>query len=218
MSLIASFTIETPILQEALDAVPDMVLQTETIHTMSDNTPKGLVWAWGDDFRTFERNLDTDPTVGEYEHLTDVGDQRLYSITHTEGAKDVYTYPVLKEYDSTILDTRGTHEGLEMKVRFPGREALMAYRETCDENGVPFHLHRLYREEEITGDGGRNDPYGLTGPQQEVLRQALELGYFAIPRQTTQEEIADKLGISVQAVSTRLRRGQRNLLRNTVGY
>lgn len=216
MSLIAAFTIETPLLQEALDTVPEMVLHTETNYMGAEDPAKGLVWAWGDDFDAFERGLAADPTVDEYERVTEVGDRRLYSITYTEAAEGALTYPVLAEYDSTMLDTTGTHEGLEMRVRFPTRDALIAYREACQERGVPFHLHSLYREERMTGDGGPGNPYGLTDPQRNALERAVEMGYFAVPRRTTLEEIADEIGVSTQAVSTRLRRGLENLLQNTV--
>lgn len=216
MSLIAEYTVETPLLQEALEGVPDMVLHTEAIHTTSEGDPKAILSAWGDDFRAFERHLDTDPTVEEYEPLSDIGDRRLYRITYTEKGKEYFTYQVLEEHNTVILDTTGTHEGLEVRARFQTRDALIAYREACRERDIPFSLHSLYPEEKILNDGGVKNPYGVTDAQREALIHALEMGYFAIPRQTTLEEIADELGISIQAVSQRLRRGQENIFRATI--
>lgn len=216
MGLIAEFTVETPILQEALGAVPDMVAQIETIHVMPDQPSKGLIWVWGDDFQTFEQNLGSDPTVNGFKLVTETEEQRLYRITYTEEGEESITYSVLAEHDGSFLNTTGTHKGLEIRARFPDRDALAAYREACRERDVPFYLHTLYREERTAGDGRRNDPYGVTNPQREALVHALEMGYFAIPRQTTLEEVADELGISTQAVSQRLRRGQENMLRATL--
>lgn len=217
MSLIAEYTIETPILQDTLEAAPDMVLHTEAIHMRPERPTKSIIRARSGDFRTFERHLDDDPSIQEYEHLSDVGDQRLYRIVYTEEGGATLTYPVLAEHDAVLLDTTGTHEGLGIRARFPTRAALAAYREACRERDVPFSLRSLYREEQLTNDGGTTSPYGLTDPQREALSRALGMGYFAVPRQTTLAEIGDELGISVQAVSTRLRRGQQNLLRYVLG-
>lgn len=217
MSIIAEFTIETPILQPTLAAVPGMTLYTETIHLLPDDPWRGMIWAWGGDFGTFERRLGDDPTIEEYKRLAEVEGRRLYRLVFTDRGREALTYPVMAEHDIVMLNAVGTHEGLQIRARFPGRDALMAYREACRERDVPFHLRSLYPEGRVAGDGGSDDPYGLTDPQREALRAALEMGYFAVPRGTTLDDVADELGVSVQAVSTRLRRGQRNLLRAALG-
>lgn len=56
----------------------------------------------------------------------------------------------------------------------------------------------------------------LTFHQQEVLSQALQMGYFEEPRQTTTDEIADELDISPSAVSKHLRRIQSSVLSSIV--
>lgn len=58
--------------------------------------------------------------------------------------------------------------------------------------------------------------FGLTPSQQEALAVALEQGYFDVPRTTTLVEIAERLGVSDQAVSERLRRGEKHLLRRAL--
>jgi predicted DNA binding protein len=42
------------------------------------------------------------------------------------------------------------------------------------------------------------------------------MGYFEIPREASTSDIGDRLGISAQAVSERLRRGHRKLVTSTV--
>ncbi len=216
MSVIAEYTIETPILQDALDAVPDMVLHTETIHLHPPEAPKGIFMAQGGDFQTFEQTIDVDPTIATFERLSTIDGRRLYRITFSEEGEAVLTYPVLAEHDGVLLDTTGTHEGLEIRARFPSREALLHYRKACKEREVPFHLHSLYLEGRIRNDGGLTGPYGVTDAQRDAILCALDLGYFAIPRQTTLADVADELGISTQAVSQRLRRGQMNVFQATL--
>jgi len=46
----------------------------------------------------------------------------------------------------------------------------------------------------------------LTEKQQELLAVAHEEGYFDVPRGISQDELADRLGVSKSAVSQRLRR------------
>jgi predicted DNA binding protein len=52
----------------------------------------------------------------------------------------------------------------------------------------------------------------LTRAQREALGLAFDRGYFDVPRDGSLDEMATNLDISPQALSDRLRRGQRNLL------
>jgi hypothetical protein len=216
MSLIAEYTLKTPFILGALEPTPEMTVQIETMHTDSVRPSKLMLWAWGDDFRTFERSMDTDSTIREYNCLTEFQDRRLYRITPSEEGEEVFTYSVMTEQDIVSLHEIGDYEGFTIRARFPGRDALRAYRDFCREKDLTFQLQNLYPEEQYVAEGEIHDLYGLTTPQREVLQTSLERGYFAIPRQTTLDEIADELDVSVQAVSTRLRRALQTLLQNTI--
>lgn len=52
----------------------------------------------------------------------------------------------------------------------------------------------------------------ITEAQEEALVLAYDREYFDSPREVTLEELADELGISQQAVASRLRRGLRGVL------
>ena len=217
MSLIAEYTLQTPFLLDALESTPDMKIQIETLHTDSVRSSKVIFWAWGDDFRTFERRMDADSTIREYGNLTELGDRRLYSVVPSEAGEEVFTYRTMTEHDIVSLHETGNYEGLTIRARFPGRDALRAYRDFCREKGLTFQVRNLYREEKHVAAGEGYEPHGLTAPQREVLQISLERGYFATPRQSTLAEIADELDVSAQAVSTRLRRALQTLLQNTLG-
>jgi len=54
--------------------------------------------------------------------------------------------------------------------------------------------------------------HDLTDRQFEVLRTAFEAGYFETPRESTGQDVADRLGISQPTVNHHLRESQRRLL------
>lgn len=209
MNIIVKYTIQTQILPKILEQVPEMKLRNTALYPESEGRGKILGWAWGDDFDAFERVLHDHELISDYECLAQTGDRRLYTITHIEEMKASMPYPLMFENNGIVLDATATPEGFDMRVRFPARDNLIRYQEGCKERGIPFLLHKLY-EEDGTVNGNRAS--GVTEIQRETLVCAFELGYFDIPRQAKMEEVADQLDISTQAVSTRLRRGQQNLI------
>lgn len=93
-------------------------------------------------------------------------------------------------------------------MRFPDREALVAYRECCREQDIKFSLTGLSNAD---SDAFPNDP-STTASQREMLALAIEHGYFEIPRETSLSELAKTFDISDQAASERLRRALTNTL------
>jgi len=55
-----------------------------------------------------------------------------------------------------------------------------------------------------------------TNTHQEIVRSAVENGYFKVPRQTTLQALADEHGISDAEASERLRNGLDAILRDTL--
>ncbi|UHQ98272.1 helix-turn-helix domain-containing protein (plasmid) [Natrinema zhouii] len=211
MSLIAEFSIVSPLMREA-EAVPEMVFHTEDIHMTQAGEAKHVFWTSGDDFDTFESALQANPTTKEYACLTELDDRRLYRVTYPEDAVQELLYPKAAEYDMVYLDITTTHEESHFRARIPTLEALKAYREACQEEGIPFQLHRLYQEQP-------DDPaerFELTPAQYEVLVQAHERGYFNQPRCVTLEELAEEVEVTSSALGRRLRRALNTLVEQTV--
>lgn len=215
MSYIVEFRIETPIYRVTMESVPGMVLEHVNLHFFPAERVRDVNWAYGDDFEVFEDGLDADPTIAEFVLLAEIEDHRLYRVTFTEAAEDKFIFPIATELDVTFLDIAVTKEGVHYNARFPSREALLEIRDACRERDLTFHLNRMYNEEQ-TKRVGRDSKYGVTEAQREALLAALDYGYYAIPREATLEEVASELGISTQAISTRLRRGLANLLDSTL--
>jgi predicted DNA binding protein len=73
-------------------------------------------------------------------------------------------------------------------------------------DAVGVRLRRVYPVgPEAPAAEGR---WGLTSAQAEALRAAFEMGYFAVPKGATADEVASAVGISKSAFLERLRRGQ----------
>jgi predicted DNA binding protein len=118
----------------------------------------------------------------------------------------------IAEADGHFLEGRaGSDDVWEMELRFPGHENLSSFQTWCDEHGVDLDIERLYDHERPA-----EPRYGLTERQYETLALAVESGYYDIPRRTTTKELADRLGISDQAVTERLRRAITSLVESTV--
>ncbi|ELY86017.1 helix-turn-helix domain-containing protein [Natrinema altunense] len=209
MVLIVEFEIATPILRQTVDDVAK--IDVEEIYQSETGATKLICWVHGDDLGHLETALTADDTVRTASLLEEQDDRRLYSITLSEHGEAHLTYPTAAEYDIGYHEITVTTD-TKIRARVPTRASLFAYRDVCREKGIPFRIQRIFRESDPSGDR-----YGITDRQQEALQVALEEGYFDVPRETTLSAIAAKLDISDQALSARLRRGQANLLRNTMG-
>lgn len=57
----------------------------------------------------------------------------------------------------------------------------------------------------------------LTTRQRRVLETAVEMGYYSVPRESTQQDIADELGVSTSTVDEHLRKVEERILSRLVG-
>lgn len=200
MSLIAEYAIDPPVLREALAAVPEMTVHYEN-ETLPGSQRARLVFrAEGGDFDAFEAAMDRDPSVAAWTYLASIDDDRLYRIDLAHDVEESMTYGAIVEMDGFVLVGTGTHEGWTVKIQFPDRDALSAYRDVCRESGMDSRLLNL---QHVTDEQSNA---ALTERQREALEVALELGYFEIPRRVSTAELGEELGVSGQAVSERLRR------------
>lgn len=114
---------------------------------------------------------------------------------------------LLAECDAALVGLRGTAEGWTARFRFPDSDALGAFYDACRERGVAIDLLQIYESGGVTEEDDR-----LTSTQDETITAAYDAGYFKVPREITLSELSDRLGVSEQAVSERLRRGLSSLL------
>lgn len=207
VSFIAEFRVEIPPLAEASRAVPEVQFSGEDVVLDDDQARKFVFAAHGNQLDALEGALDADPTVADYTVLTTTEDSAHYVVTYAAEADTRGTYPVAVEHDIAYLDI-GLQDGeYSVRARVPDRDALASLREYCRANDFPFALERIYEETAIDAAGNP-----LTDAQSEAMRVAYEQGYFDSPRRATLDVVADEIGVSRQAVASRLRRGHKRLI------
>jgi predicted DNA binding protein len=153
------------------------------------------------------------------DHLRTVGERSNVSLVDSVGQNHLLRYEmapdedgivgVFGETDVTLLSATGEGAVWRFEVRSVDRGEVADFRRRCRERGVPVTLTRLQQLLPEDQHGERD----LTDPQREALLLAYEMGYFAEPREVTLSDIAERLGISRQALAARLKRGYGELVR-----
>lgn len=213
MSLIAEFAIQSSdlALTTALEGAPDVTLELESQIAAGVGAPVVTFWAFGGDFEALESGLDRDRTVESATCIEKIDGKRLYR-TRIDNEDIVGVYPVYQRLGAAPMAGTGTADGWQRRVRFPDRDSVVEMREYCSERDVEFRLQRLY----TPGESETVDEFGLSSEQRRALVTAERTGYFEVPRQISLDELGEKLEISGQSASERLRRGVSDLVSNTL--
>jgi predicted DNA binding protein len=151
------------------------------------------------------------PAVESYERLETGDDSALAKYTVTDPALYEFVarssvppeYPVVVENGRVEFDFTGT------------RAELDRFRSVLADRGLDHDLLSL-----VGGDGdgdGRDDAESaLTDRQREVLRTALRMGYFEVPRECTLADVAAEFDVDKSTVSGVLRRGEGRILKRAL--
>jgi predicted DNA binding protein len=211
MSVILEFTIgrEGFPLGEVLAGQPGMSLEIERIvPTGTQIMP--FVWATGSDHESFENVVRNSPLVGELLALDRVDESGLYRIEWEESP--VGLIRGIAETDATVLEATGDEEWV-FRLRFIDHDKLSQFHNYCTEHDITIHIERMYT---LTEDPMQRHQFDLSHEQREALVLALRRGYFATPREASLDDLASELGISRQALSDRIRRGNEKILRTSL--
>ncbi|QLG60384.1 helix-turn-helix domain-containing protein [Halorarum salinum] len=192
-------------LSETLRSLPDVSIRPDH-HTVSANGDRSLAASIsGSSTDRVRSALEADSSVVSFEIVRSFPDHSIYRIDLEESA--VLLAPTSLELGARPLSVEGIHDGWRADVQFPDRDSLIALRAFCEEHGISFGVDSLHEADYL--DGVTN---GLTELQRETLRTAYRLGYFDVPRTTSQAELAAELDVSTSAVSHRLRRATARLV------
>ncbi|WP_254761793.1 helix-turn-helix domain-containing protein [Natrinema marinum] len=211
MSFIAEFTVSNPIMQSTRRAIPEVTVEVEDEQPGQNGKSKLIFWATGpkDRLERFFHELPNDPSLRSFEILSTLPERRLFRVTLSPEGERGLTYVDAIDVGVTLLDIEASGNETRYRAQVPSRNALSQYRQRCEERGLSFDLRRLYRS-----NADATERHGLTPRQRDVLRRALEAGYFEVPREISTEELAEEFDISSQALSALLRRGHRAILRS----
>lgn len=169
-----------------------------------------LFWVYNDHPDSIESPVRDHPTVNDISAVDIFEDRALYAIDWNASADHFFSAVV--DNGGNILNATGRAERWLFEIRFPSHDDLGSFREDLEGARLPVEVLKVYNP--TKPDAG--PWYGLTPTQREALVLAVESGYYDIPRTCTTVELAEKLGISDQAVTERLRRAIVNLVDNSL--
>lgn len=118
----------------------------------------------------------------------------------------------LVETDVALLSGVGTADRWTFELRATSAEALSTFQRYCRNHDVPITPQRVRSLEKRANSGESR----LTEKQRDALTLAFHEGYYDDTRRITLESLAETLGITRPSVSSRLRRGHRNLIGSTI--
>ncbi|SER80068.1 helix-turn-helix domain-containing protein [Natrinema salaciae] len=211
MSLLAAFEASSPalVLGPTLEALPSVDIELERQYALDPDHPVAFCLIGCRDREQLDRALTDDATVASFDRIGGSDERELYRIRRSDtDVVDAYRRWVAA--GGELLDCRGSDGRWAVEMRFPDRESFGRYHDFLASEGVTLELRRL-----ATDDRRRRDleqEPAVTDAQRTALALAYEHGFFDVPRRAGLSEIADRLDISTQAVSERLRRGQAQLI------
>lgn len=211
MSLIAILDISHPdlALTPTIRKCSDATIQVIPHSTTDPETGLFFFLVEGRD-EIIETAFTNDHTVTDWTLVDGSDSSRIYQLQHGEDTKLIS--PQTAQLGGLMLKAESNDRGWTVRLHLPDRKALATLVEHCEDEGISLDLSRMFRQDEWI-DG--LSP-GLTDQQRTALVDAYEEGYFEEPRETSLEELADRLDISPTAVGGRIRRGTGKLIETTL--
>lgn len=211
------FAHEDGALADTLRAFPELAV---TVIPQASTDPKRSVYLFRFDEEAMgnvQTALEADHTVQSVEQMPGFENGQILGVEFAQGTK--LLAPRVTSEDGFVLEARSSPtsaslRGWRERWLLPDRESLHDIWEYARETDFEFEVLEFHQQ-------GHTDPSypGLAAPteeQREALVTAYQRGYFAEPRETSLEELADELDRSPTAVAGRLKRGMRSLVGMTI--
>jgi len=110
----------------------------------------------------------------------------------------------LRDLTCTITSHAVERDGsIKLEVVANGRDTL---------NRLIYRFHRGGAEVSVLRLTSNVEDEKLTGRQEQIIRKALEMGYYEYPRKIRQKELANTCGVASSTLAELLRRAERNLI------
>jgi len=168
------------------------------------------LWIHGGDAGDLTTDLSEDAGIDDVTLVDEVDDDFIVRVDWNLDYESVLT--AIVETGVDLLSGIGSEDRWTFEVRASERDDLSSFQTYCRTHDVPIELTQLHELSADDGDRG----YDLTDGQHHAIELAYANGYFDSPRAATQGDIAEELGVSRQAVSSRLQRGMRRLVAETI--
>ncbi|WP_226008052.1 helix-turn-helix domain-containing protein [Natrinema salinisoli] len=191
------------------EQLPEVIVELERIIPAKD-VMIPYFWVRGTDVDDIENAFVEHPGVENIRFVDSVVDEHLLRVEWEMGYDGVLS--ALIETGVTPIKVVGTNEQWTFDIQGDDQRAIAACQEKCRDLGISTTLTKLHALTPIDSEAETT----LTDTQQEALVLAYKRGYFNTPRDVTMADLGDELGITPQAVASRLRRGIKHILGNTL--
>ncbi len=208
-SVVAEFVVDADdfALGRTLGAHPEITVRLERVVPLGESN---IPYLWVEDGSTDHllSAIEADPGVADVSVVDSVDGRVLVRTEWTADGDGLVAS--ITAVGAQILEAVGSGDWWSLQLRFPSHEALAAFHEECSDHGVALDLRSILNR---TPPDDPSLEGALTDLQRETVLAALDAGYFSVPRETTLEELAERMGVSDTAISQRLRRGLASLVR-----
>lgn len=207
MAVLLEFTVdrEAFALGRGLGEAPNRSIRLEQIVPV-DSTTIPFFWAEGESSEDLAESVRENPLFENLAVVDRIGERTLYRVEWAE--EDESLLDGLVETRGTLLEASGNGNWL-FRVRFADHEDVAAFYNYCTEHGIAITVERVYT---LTEESLRGRMFEMTEAEREAIVLALRRGYFETPSEVSMSELAEKLEVTPQAVSQRVRRANRKIL------
>lgn len=197
-------------LGETLERVPDASFESVRIVAPGNGSVLPYLWAAASEFDDLEDALAADTSTVEATQLVRDDERALYQFKWASHVR-VLINAILEE-DGTLVDVRVGARTWKLRILFPDKDAMSSFYDFYQQHDIDVHISRVNGLTSVIERGGTQ----LSAEQYEALAEAFASDYYSVPRETTLVELAERLGVSHQAVSERLRRGHEAIIESSL--
>lgn len=211
MAIEASFTVEHEDfpLTTVFEQLMDVTIELDRIVPTGEAVIP-YFWISADDTSKLTTDLSDDIGIDRVKVIDQVEKQMFVRIDWNLDHESILTAIVNTEI--TLLSGIGNEKQWTFEVRASEQQDLSDFQRYCRDHDIPIELTTLHAVSPLKS----TQEFNLTDGQREALVMAYSNGYFDSPRDATQADLAEELGITRQAVSSRLQRGMRRLVASTL--
>ena len=200
-------------LHDTFQCVPSAEFELVRVVANSTDEVLPLLWATaeeGEPFDSLPEAVEEDPSTHSASVVTEFDTEYLMKLEWEMHVRVLFY--ILKEEDATILDARTKDDEWHFRVLFPEHDSVATMYQSCQEYDITLDIKQITQ----LSDSFRRGWFGLTEHQYETIVGAYREGYYSVPRKANLEELANRFGVSHQALSERLRRGHEKLIANAM--
>lgn len=133
--------------------------------------------------------------------IVKVGEGRAFGLVVSQAC---VAAKAVEDLTCVIIAHRVRRDGfMELEVLASGEDTLRQIMQRLSSKGIEVSVL------EVTSDIDREK---VTAREEQVVRRALEMGYFDYPRKIRQRELASACGICSSTLAELLRRAERNII------